>query len=457
MTRSSFARLGAAFLLVLGSVGAAAAAEGAGRGSPVDLLSASSAPSTALRSFDEWEQAAALVAAAYSLPRRTALERVADQEDRWEFREAVAAELGDTFAGFSYDYTSDVQTVLTTDAESARPVVDVYAEDHGVSGTVTEVPYSYDELARLEGQIQDGEFPELGRVWGASVDQRANVVTAYVDPSISTVELRTLQTARIHPAVRVAVADIRNEAPDVCTSKTSCGAPLRGGIVISHVGSNRICSLGYTATASGGSRWAITAGHCVNVDETWRHGEQYFGPVRQRAYHPVSHISVDVGRIRIDNSYWRAWPPGGYLLRIDPGQIVRESPNIIEHVLQSKTTLSVGDVVCLSARTPRWGDSCGLISSTDNGAYDMVQVGNYDACSGDSGGAWVWKASSGNYWAIGVHSSSRYIEGSPDQDCPFFDFGGNNSSRGPSSFTAVPDVHAFWDATGSEVLRIDAD
>jgi hypothetical protein len=253
-----------------------------------------------------------------------------------------------------------------------------------------------------------------------------------------------------HPAIDVlpSIPESENGVDEACTSKTSCGRPLRGGIRLwrNSVG---VCSVGYHASASDGSRWAVSAGHCGQVGDQWGHGEQYFGPVRQQHNNQAPYTSVDVGRARLDNAYWKASAPGGYLIRIDSSNNVLNSPHDIGLAIQNRSTIDVGDWVCLSAMSPTYGDSCGTVTDESAGSNGDVRVGDYDACPGDSGGAWVTRVSSGDYWVFGVHEGGR-------TGCPTRDSGQPNSSQGFSDFSAIPDINDYWDDLNDDVLRIDA-
>ena len=188
--------------------------------------------------------------------------------------------------------------------------------------------------------------------------------------------------------------------------------------------------MGFTASATDGSRWAITAGHCGNqLNVLWRHGEQAIGPVRAT----FDDAEVDVARIRIDNSYWLQ-SGGGYLYDY-------YNPNLPAHLtlaIRYRTTIQVDDVVCLNAwhSTPTY--NCGVITAT-YGVRNMPQ-NDFDACSGDSGGAWIYRPSSASRWAYGVHHGGA---------------GTCHATTGYSSFTSVPDMNIVFDETSAATIRIE--
>lgn len=393
----------------------------------------------------EWEEAITVLKNTYGLDDETARRRVADQTSRLQFRESAAEALGDLFAGFRFDMQSGVQEVFVTDTEEAGPVVTEVGARFGVETVVREAERSYQDLETL---VRRAEAGELGiaqdDVLHAVLDDNRNVVVVHVAEE----RLPTLREAVKTPGIELAPFVPDGAVDEVCTGHYSCGGPLRGGIgVWRGSAATYVCSLGHSATGNDGSRWAITAGHCVTVqDQLFGHGGQYFGPARQFINNPAgSYSGVDVARIRIDNAYWHQWESAGRLINITPNSTVAETPKELTWALRSRSSIDVGDVYCLAALSPTFGDACGAVSQeyTHNGA---VRVGNYDACPGDSGGAWVWNSGSG-YWGIGVHEGGA--SGCPKES------GDANSSQGFSDFTAIPDITTYWDANSVATIRID--
>jgi streptogrisin C len=91
-----------------------------------------------------------------------------------------------------------------------------------------------------------------------------------------------------------------------------------------------------------------------------------------------------------------------------------------------------GDLVCLAANftQPSGNSFCGVVgTNSDPLKRGMVRVNGFDACPGDSGGAWYWLPSSGNRIAYGLHSRS-------DDGC-HGDQGGSHSW-----FSALPTIKA---------------
>jgi hypothetical protein len=175
---------------------------------------------------------------------------------------------------------------------------------------------SYSDLETLASQINSTRSDDAARhgTIEAVADGGWNRVAVVVtDPSLLAAE-----KARYAQDPRVMIKDFTQVHPDVttCSSRTACGTPPRSGIVIgidadgSGPGSaTQVCSLGFTASATDGSKWFVTAGHCASGNTAtscpsatacWGHGQQYFGPMRSIGFSG----NIDVGRIREDNSYW---------------------------------------------------------------------------------------------------------------------------------------------------------
>lgn len=397
---------------------------------------------------DEWVEGAAILERDYGLTPTVAKERIADQSDRFMFREMVADALGPFFSGFRFDPVSGVQSILVTDADRAAGAVQKLAAEYAIPTSIVEVEYSYDELREIAAAASRGQAGiPAEHVESAQIDDNSNTVDVYVQKEYLP---EAKAQVRSNNAIVVSAYEPLATIDEVCTSKDSCGGPLRGGIEIWRGSSSSfVCSLGFTATASDGSRWAITAGHCPTaLDQPFGHSEQAIGLVRQYVNNPSgSHSDVDVARIRIDSTYWKAWAAAGYLLKINSSNVVQNAPNELSNTIALRSTIDIGDVLCLSAASPTFGDSCGTVSEEFD-TRGAVVIGNYDACPGDSGGAWSWNAGDGTYWGFGVHEGGR-------NGCPVLSGGGDNDSQGFSVFSAIPDINDYWDATSAATIRID--
>ncbi|MFT4156959.1 MAG: S1 family peptidase [Microbacterium sp.] len=361
--------------------------------------------------------------------------RVHGQESRALVKERAASEFPDEFGGAWYDEDSDVLHVIVTSMGIA-PEISKIADEEGVQVHIEGGIYSLVDLDKIAFRLEEGKVPgipaldaSVGELWN---DFPANGWVLHLEPG-SDSERIAAAVAKEFPdgVVRTEIGESSGaEEPDVCTSRLACGQPARSGVVISVNGSNS-CSLGYRASASDGSKWVYTAGHCAGLNDAIGHGAQAFGPVRLRSYTPGG---FDFLRARIDNSYWLI-SGGGYQYNArEP-----ENPTTIDYAISATSTIGVGDPVCLNAWHSIIGTSCGFVTQV-NTSTGRVKT-NFDACPGDSGGAWTWRTTSGAYWAYGLHSSSL------DNSC--------HASGGFSYFISVPRINAFNDANSTATVRVE--
>lgn len=364
-----------------------------------------------------------------------ALRAATGQEHRIQLLEELQARDAAGFGGSWYEPLTDVQHINAVGSGAAAQARRL-GDARGVTVVTHEVAFSLTQLQAIAADINTGGHPVLGR---AAID------AAVPDPVANkvTVRLPAIELDRIRNSVRALPSGIElteGEAPtvtpDACVSRFSCSTPLRGGIVLWAGAANRNeCSLGYTARAGDGSRWALTAGHCGAITgpgPTWGHGTGAIGPMIEGR----NSGNVDVARIHITNPYWQT---GGYLY----DYFNRDTPAVLHHAILARGTIQAGDIVCLNA----WhsiSENCGGIVQSF-GERGMPRV-NYDACPGDSGGGWFYVSPAGARLAYGLHSWSE--ENSGENTCHFH-------WTNDSYFTAIPDLNAHWDATTAARLRIE--
>ncbi len=356
-----------------------------------------------------------------------ALSNLYGQEDRIRLLEALGERGDASFGGSWFDALTGMEHLATTD-EALLATYEDLAADFGVDAQVHLVTFPAEELRMVSATIS-GLDPVLGLIGAdqSSVDFEQNAVLGTVTPVVSET-LGGAVFAASHPSVRLVPGTPIVLQDDPCNSRYACGAPLRGGVAINRVSDTASCSLGYTASATDGSRWAITAGHCdEQLNYLWRHGEQVIGPVRQT----LNDAEIDVARIRIDNGYWRQ-AGGGYLYNYaNPNAPLRITLSIT-----NRATIEVDEMVCLNARYSTPSYSCGVITSA-YGPRNMPSV-DFDACPGDSGGAWTYRPPGGSsLWAYGVH------QGGTNDTC--------HALFGYSIFTTVPDMNIVFPTIRIEI------
>jgi streptogrisin C len=237
----------------------------------------------------------------------------------------------------------------------------------------------------------------------------------------------------------------------VCSNRYACGRPLRSGInvgpVDGRIGRARdYCSLGFTAAATDGSKWAVTAAHCMQfaIDEglgtIWGHGEQVIGQIRHPRWddecrfigYNATNCKIDVARILVQNSYWTT---GGYFYTAT----ALNNPLPVDGAVTRPEQIQVGDTMCLSARHSGDGNVCGTITFPGS-ASRMAKVSK-DGCNGDSGGGWYHKTAAGTRIAYGIHDASD------DDGCHV---GGSQSY-----FSTLPNINYWWDHTTAATLRVE--
>ncbi|MFC0529735.1 S1 family peptidase [Phytohabitans kaempferiae] len=364
-----------------------------------------------------------------------AARRIDGQADRVRLLEGLSRDFPGTFGGSWYDGATGIQHVQATTTAAASTFTTI-ATAAGVPVRAHLVSFSYRQLRQEFTLANDGAHPVLGATAAdhSGIDVQANRVVVAL-PAAQVGQARAALASRAAGAGAIEVLERGGveAVEDACHDRRNCGRPIRGGIILwrgSYASAS--CSLGFTASAADGSHWAVTAGHCGAVNTQWGHGERPIGPMRQVR----DTGSVDVGRIRIDSSYWKGstW---GWLYNTQD----REAPLSVDYALSSEATIQVGETVCLSAWHSTASQSCGIIAEVNDASVrGMVRVTGFDACPGDSGGGWFMRSSTGQRWAYGIHSRSN---------------NGCHVSGGTSWFSSLPDINAYWDSVSSANIRVD--
>ncbi|WP_117208434.1 hypothetical protein [Allorhizocola rhizosphaerae] len=297
----------------------------------------------------------------------------------------------ESWAGGWFDpYTARHHIAVTTPA-AAKDVAALAAKTPGLSVDTHQVTRSMRELGALVEQIRGGS-DKLAKVANnqVTIDVKTNEVVVRVPQA----QFATLTAADVPVGVRVEQGSQVSEHLDACTSRTDCDNDLRAGLVLRRSGT-LWCSLGFTAR-SGGTRWALTAGHCIGtIGETWSNGTSTIRTVGP-ATDALNSGNQDAGAIQVTNAFYSAQTAGRIMV----------GPSSFAAVTGESYNL-VNEVNCLSAsytNPARAGNPCATV--TDVGASIKTRMSGYDPCGGDSGGGWYWLPGSGNRYAVALHSSS---------------------------------------------------
>jgi len=195
------------------------------------------------------------------------------------------------------------------------------------------------------------------------------------------------------------------------------------------------CSLGFTATATNGTRWYYTAGHCLTPEEVANrviqgHGTEPIGYARADA----EGGALDVGWVRNNSNYCLS-AGGGYIYKL-PTETVN-----VNYAITSASTIQQDQIACYSGKNlAPTDDNCGVISAPNmNG---RPQVTGLKICRGDSGGS-VYTLQNGQRWAYGLVS---VISISGTESCV---------TNGQMSFSAVPYINTWIDSITADTVRID--
>ncbi|WP_431046788.1 S1 family peptidase [Streptomyces sp. P1-3] len=146
-----------------------------------------------------------------------------------------------------------------------------------------------------------------------------------------------------------------------------------------------LCSVGYGAKAADGTRYLVTAGHCIeNLPELAYQGERFAKGENTRF--ALGKDSVDMGIARLD-------------AEDSVGTTVDTYGNGDAHAVKGSERAPVGADLCKAGQTTGW--TCGTVSAynvsvtytDENGGPDTVVtgLGSSTVCTegGDSGGAYI--------------------------------------------------------------------
>jgi streptogrisin C len=338
---------------------------------------------------------------------------------------ALEARLGDDYAGVWFD-NSDGQFVVPLISDKDVPAVTKQFAEYGLDEKSFRTTLADSTLAQLRASEQ--RLVEAGKKQLApgsariGIDPSINAVVAEVPASMSAEERAAVRArAAAEPvAVRLLEADPAtfDAGPAWCewlNPQDACDPPFRGGVWIANPveGTENLaqCTAGLPATSNFfGTRYVITAGHCVGSQVGPWHAHTSLGTNRELGSGEGFYYgegNADAGLIRVKStSWWLEWPWLGQVVVWSNGGTPLVNDALPIYGSQSSY---VGESVC---HTGWWtGSSCGTVKqlnakvtySDGKSVEHLTRVQGTCGNHGDSGGP-VWGA--GNY-AVGVWSGGE--------------------------------------------------
>lgn len=324
-----------------------------------------------------------------------------EQAEDFAFRQASAAavertlraDLGSTFGGAWFDTETMSLVVGVTDAAYAGDV-------HAAGAVPTLVKHSAAELDTAKTALDQRSAGRPDAVTGWGVDHATNsVVISTTGPDADAKRWAGSGSIRVEHV---------KEAPRPLWDLISGQAITTGGAR---------CSLGFNAT-SGSTRYVITAGHCVEIGNSWSGTGGSIGTVAGGSF-PTN----DYGRIQVTSSSAASTP---LVDRYNSGSDV---------TVVGSTEVPVNGSVCRSGSTTGW--HCGSVQQRNatvcyqqGCVYETIRT-NVCAEPGDSGGALVSSPSNEQVQAQGLTSGGS----------------GNCSSGGTTYFQTINEVLNVYQLT----------
>jgi len=340
------------------------------------------------------------VAKALGISEQQARTRLVQQQDAHETYKRLPKELVTKLAGHWFDAKTGKLTVAVTSKSLAAE-----AEKAGAEAKV--VDRSKAELDKLVAAVRKAASTKTPGLNSYGVDVRTNGVTVTVNR-----DKKDAATERFLARVR------KLDGVTVVETEGSLAqqVDIRGGDGWNRGQTDNNCSVGFSATGTGGSKHFVTAGHCTTGGPSTylEVGQKLFGKVGGS----VNAAEGDLGKVDVTEAGFdikpevSTWGTGSNIVVSGSGETM------------------VGEAVCHSGRTsPYW--ECGKVTKLNvTASYGVQGLTATTTCSqgGDSGGSWL----SGTK-AFGVHSGGY-------NDCP-----GTRDEQ--SLFQPVNEVLQKWNLT----------
>jgi streptogrisin C len=338
---------------------------------------------------------------------------------------ALEARLGDDYAGVWFD-NSDGRFVVPLVSEKNGPAVVKQFSEYGLDESAfrtTLVDSTLAELRAAEQRLIEAGRKQLpSRMARIGIDPSINAVVAELSSDASAEQRADVRArAAAEPvAVRVLDADPASfdTGPAWCewlNPQDACDPPFRGGVWIANPveGTENLaqCTAGFPATSNLlGTRYVITAGHCVGSQTGPWHAHTSLGTDRELGSGDgffYGEGNSDGGVIRVKStSWWLEWPWSDQVVIWSNGGL----PLVSEAwPIPGSQSSYVGEYVC---HTGWWtGSSCGTVKqlnakvtySDGKSVEHLTRLQGACGNHGDSGGP-VWGAYS---YAVGIWSGGE--------------------------------------------------
>jgi streptogrisin C len=286
--------------------------------------------------------------------------RLATDAKSGEIENKARDAVGAAFAGAWIDSTTGKVTVGVTDGAKADAV-----RSAGADARV--VRFSQQQLAGTKSVLDDLKAP--ASITGWRVDDATNTVVVEVNRTQRDAAAEAfLATARgLSEAVRV---DEVTETPRPLYN-------VRGGDAW-YIGTSGRCSVGFSATDSGGGKHFVTAGHCTTGTGTTANG--YNRVAMGRINGSTFGSGGDYGKVDVTSASWAL-----------VGTVNHYGGSDV--AVRGSSETAVGGAICRSGSTTGW--HCGTVQAKNQTVnYPQASVRgltrtNVCAEPGDSGGSWI--------------------------------------------------------------------
>jgi hypothetical protein len=342
--------------------------------------------------------------------------------------QGLEARLGSRYAGIWFDNEKGEYVVPVLPGTGGSKVNEEFAQaELGAEDfrTVT-VQSSWNELESAQNTINEALLGPIKEGFvQTSLDPRLNAVvvrvTAGADDEVRSEVRRLAGGSPVRVAIQSSGSKRFDGQPEAC-SFPYCDTPLRGGVKIYPTDPERDCTAAFPAYGPDGTRYLLTAGHCVEYYpgaplnlEWWSKDSagnaHYIGSVAQ-----FEHSSTtDWAKIKANGSWWDSgsWPTQvaywGSPIFGEHGLEGLTSPVDLNDSITGQAANVVGSYACHSGIMT--GTTCGYINAlnvthTDGPftSYGLVELVGEGLCAipGDSGGPYF-----SGHSALGIHVDSE--------------------------------------------------